>query len=77
VLSAQAAAQGFGRPASDPWSGIVTVRNRMTPPGKPISAAARLGVREVPGSIVQPTNAKTAAARPKRVSVNLAAVIQQ
>lgn len=77
VLGAQAAAQGFGRTASDPWSGIVTVHNRMTPPGKPISAAARLGVREVSGSIAQPTNAKPAVVKPERASVNLAPVIQQ
>lgn len=73
----QAAAQGFGRSASDPWSGIVTVHNRMAPPGKPISAASRLGVREVSGSLAQPTNAKPAATKPERVSVNLAPVIQQ
>lgn len=77
LLHGPAAAQGFGRTASEPWSGIVTVHNRMTPPGKPISAAARVGVREVSGSIAQPTNAKPAAVKPERASVNLAPVIQQ
>jgi hypothetical protein len=77
LLQPQAAAQGFGRTASEPWSGVVTVHNRMTPPGRPISAAARLGVREVPGSLAQPTTAKPAPAKPERVSVNLAPFIQQ
>jgi hypothetical protein len=77
LVPQQAVAQGFGRTASQPWSGIVTVHNRMTPPGKPISNAARLGVREVPGSLAQPTNARPASAKSERASVNLAPFIQQ